>query len=602
MHLKLVLSTILLVNVVNGQSIGRPMFLTSEQTEKCALTGLIADDASDCCHFIRCNLNVGWRMSCRDGTVFHPFWCICVHPRDYQDCDLESCSGLTAQREAEACPPQLDYSRQCCLEGDGEAKIYDLVNRTAYRFNGERDIQVCPPGQEFLLGSCCCEGDIPEDQTDCSRWTFNRDDFLDDERGVFAKAFGVVKQDGGVFDGPGNDDRGGLWTGADANFLVPRFAGMDFRKTMTLSFWVKIDSSEINQTLIHNGGLGGSDASISIEVFTVTEANTPKMYITGGVRVCDRAEDIMIPITDPDLFKTWTFIALTACVSQAEGRDEIPVVTLYVDDDEDSANEEERLNDAETKRLFRAANDAASVYAACDWEYDNKIITNSEKNTFLEHIENVTFALGNSSEYINRFLINSYLRNVNVFRNRYLEFRDKPNTRTLARKNSANQAIRTLRAQLRNFRNIVEKLSEVLQVTKDYIYDEDFADSLKADSRKCFEQLFVKLTKLKSRFEDEDPKQDDPDREGEYRYSVLDRRLDEAEELLKNTRFKRDVFRENGDPEPTIRLSKSPMNIGEGLDGNIDEIVVCDLCADKEQIDALRLNGEIPRRFAKADI
>ncbi|CAH1793690.1 unnamed protein product [Owenia fusiformis] len=238
---------------------------------------------------------------------------------------------------------------------------------------------------------------------------------------------------------------------------------MDFRKTMTLSFWVKINSSEINQTLIHNGGLGGSDASISIEVFTITEANTPKMYITGGVRVCDRTEDIMIPITNLNLFKTWTFIALTACVSQAEGRDEIPVVTLYVNDDEDSAEEQ-------------------------------------------------------------------------------------------------------------------------------------------ADSRKCFEQLFVKLTKLKSRFEDEDPKQDDPDREGEYRYSVLDRRLDEAEELMRNTRFKRDVFRENGDPEPTIRLSKNPMIIGEGLDGNIDEIVVCNLCADKDQIDALRLNGEIPRRFGKADI
>ncbi|CAH1793453.1 unnamed protein product [Owenia fusiformis] len=589
------------VAIVDGQKIGRPMFLSSEQTEKCALTGLIADDKSDCCHFIRCNLNVGWRMSCRDGTVFHPFWCICVHPRDYLDCQVESCSGLVQQLDPEPCPPNIDYSTQCCLEGDGKPKIYDLINRTAYRFNGERDVQVCPPGQEFLLGSCCCEGDIPEDQTDCSRWTFNRNDFLDDERGVFAKAFGVNKAgDSRNRGAPAGPEKMAVWTGAEAKFIIPRFAGMDFRKTLTLSFWVKINSNEINQTLIHNGGLGGSGASVSIEIFTIKEGNAPKMFITGGIRVCDRTEDIMMQITNTRLFQGWTFIALTACVSQAEGRNEIPIVTLYVGENFEEVAEEVAMPDLETKRLFRAANDAASVYAACEWEFN--IISNADKDTFVEHIENVTFALGNSSEYISRFLTSSFRRNVRLFTERYLEFRDKPNTRTLARKNSVNQSIRTLKTHLRNFRNIVEKLCAVLEVTKNYIHDDKFADALQAESRECFVQLHVTLTKLKSRFEDEDPSQDDSEREGEYRYKVLDRRLEEAEELTANFRVKRDVFRENADPEPTIRLSKSPMLIGEGLEGNIDEIVVCDLCSDKEQIDALRENGEIPRRFAKADV
>ncbi|CAH1799932.1 unnamed protein product [Owenia fusiformis] len=462
--------SVVLLFMHTSRSIAQDVSLTAVDKEilidQCGDAGFSSDVIlDDCCHFWHCaNDGSFHRQSCMPGTVWHPGWCTCVHPNEYQLCDPAEC--VIDMVTSEPCPDKsvLAQDGKCCINGD----IYEMIDSVTYKFGQDRKKSRCPDGQVFSLESCCCEGDIFSMQKcGCYHWPFSTD-FIDIIQGVPASSDGGV----GITEGGADSELGGTNLGSlslldpEGSIKLPRFINSYYGTKLFISVWFKADPETQNNggSLIRNAGLTGTP-TIRLDLLD-------EIRITGGLWVKDGTYDFLEYIQPTG---GWHFIAM----SYDEG-----CLTLVLDDDVYTFDEQAPLDAFNTRQIAEqqqrtmeaildASDSAISEISELTNGPANVIFNqlgfdiNPQINTMLQEIGTVRGNLGlfdqasvNVLELENRLEVGAELDSIDVELT-------KTDCRTFDRAvDTSSKAIRRSRFQLE--REGLRKISELLSTENNF--------------------------------------------------------------------------------------------------------------------------------------
>ncbi|CAH1794518.1 unnamed protein product [Owenia fusiformis] len=535
--------------------------LTDAQLAACELTGLISADDS-CCHFIKCDLNqkVGWQFPCLGKTVWNPILCSCVPEKTFRECNRTACPPSPTPGTIAPCSTELG-TEECCLEGTGQVFSRFPGNSSRYFFGTEPEFQVCPPGQEFFLESCCCEGNIEGAPKPCIEYEYDTG-FVDIRQNVHGAPSGVSISRPGLF------GDGAAKFGSGNELEIPYFSNayMGIRFAAATYFNAASFSEDSDGLLLHNGEEGGAKATVKIEIMTCNG----NQYLVAGVDACDRTEDVVLQLNiNPDTWYRAFFTFNEGEMTIGYGGEDGSVIDSVSRFEPDPLPTDEIVrfmdctNEGARRSLSRANDAVSEIPQPVDTERRAKL---SQAQDCLNQINGFVDALGDFTNDPEGSIGLTDLR------------KTTKELKPLVRRCKKGKSISTedLDSLVDVFSQTVQRVNMVINDVKGGLVKlcelkEDkplWRDILGDKQRKELNVLKRKLRRAADAIDKENPGHTGGNNEGKY--DIL---LEEAQDCQSKLgrRKKRDV--EEG--IPSIKSSKHPIMIGQGFVGQLDHTQFC---------------------------
>ncbi|CAH1794520.1 unnamed protein product [Owenia fusiformis] len=554
--------TVLLIQALVGyaasQSFIRPekVQLDPAQEVACELTGLISDPI-DCCHFIKCDLRqVGWRFPCLGKTVWNPVLCSCVPEKTFRECNRSACPPLPTPGTTAPCPIDLG-TEECCLEGTGQIFRRDATNDTRYFFKGEADPQDCPPGQTFILSSCCCEGPLDIVDSPCIQFDFEGN-YVDTFQSVHGTPIGTT------IARPGHAGNGAAQFGTGTSVEIPYFSNAYYGIRFSASAYVRFDEQS-DGLVIHNGKEEGVAATVKMEILQCPG----QTVLVAGVKACDRIEDVVLPITanNGEWIKVYMSFNEGNMVVGYEDSNGVPTEVERFEPEPMPTEEIKKfvtqVNNVARRRVNVAMDAIQSIPTPVE-SADQAILRDVE--TCLDEVNSILEDLGDFTENpagaVGLTDLRQCVKDLKPFLRRCKKGKSIDTT-------ELEQLVTGCKEQLAKMNSIISEVKRALAKICEIKEDRHtFRDVLNKETRSSINTLKRKLNKVADAVSEENP-------DSGRGIGELDENVELAEECVNKQNSNRRKRNVDNDEIPSIKSTKYPLTFGDGFPGALDEVELC---------------------------